>query len=185
MSERRDELIEKSLDYFLEHGVAGLSLRPLAGAIGTSARLLVYHFGSKDGLIQAVMDEVRARIQKSFAATAAQSARGSAHGVMRAFWAWITRPANVRPLRLLFEVQVLALQNPRVYARYLQGTSSSWLDLIEESLPPSKDRRVVATLCAAVIDGLLLEYLATGDRRRTTDALALFSRQIPGRERAS
>lgn len=181
MSERRDELIEKALEYFLEHGVAGLSLRPLAAEAGTSARLLVYHFGSKDGLIQAVMDEVRARIQKSFAATAGRSHRG-ADGVLRAFWAWIVRPAHARLLKLLFEVQVLALQNPRVYARYLEGSSSSWLALIEASMPPVKERRAAATLSAAVIDGLLLEYLSTGDRRRTTEALNLFSRAMAGKE---
>ena len=181
MSERRDELIEKALDYFLDHGVAGLSLRPLAAEIGTSARLLVYHFRSKDGLIQAVMDEVRARVQTSFAATSERSGKGSAH-VMHSFWSWVIRPANARLLKLLFEVQVLALQNPRVYARYLEGTSSSWLALIEASLPPVKERRAAATLCAAVIDGLLLEYLATGDRRRTTEALKLFGRAMAGKE---
>jgi AcrR family transcriptional regulator len=183
MSERREELIEKALDYFLKHGLAGLSLRPLAAQIGTSARLLVYHFGSKDGLIAAVMDEVRARTQKSFAASLAHPARNARNGVMRRFWAWITHPANVRYMRLLFEVQVLALQNPAVYARYLEGTSSSWLELIESSLPPSKSNLSVATLCAAVIDGLLLEYLSTGDRRRTTGALDLFSTKMFGRTR--
>lgn len=182
MSTRRDELIERALEYVLEHGVSGLSLRPLAGRIGSSARLLVYHFGSKDGLIEAVMDEVRARTQRSFAATVGTAATGSAKGAMRAFWGWILRPANARLLKLLFEVQILALQNPRAYARYLKGTSSSWLDLIEEALPPGKERRTVATLCAAVIDGLLLEYLATGDRRRTTEALELFGRAMAGRE---
>jgi AcrR family transcriptional regulator len=185
MSERREELIEKALEYFLKHGLAGLSLRPLAGQIGSSARLLVYHFGSKDGLIAAVMGEVRARMQKSFAASAARSAaaKGGRSDVMRSFWAWITHPANVPSLRLLFEVQVLAVQNPRVYARYLEGTSSTWLDLIERSLPPSRANRSVATLCAAVMDGLLLEYLSTGDRRRTTSALELFSTMLRGRTR--
>jgi AcrR family transcriptional regulator len=183
MSERREELIEKALEYFLKHGLAGLSLRPLAGQIGTSARLLVYHFGSKDGLIAAVMDEVRARMQKSFAASAAHSAKGVRNGVMRSFWAWITHPANLPYMCLLFEVQVLAIQNPRAYARYLEGTSSSWLELIERSLPPSKASRSIATLCAAVIDGLLLEYLSTGDRRRTTSALELFSTMMRGRTR--
>jgi AcrR family transcriptional regulator len=181
MSERRQELIEKALDYFLKHGLAALSLRPLAGQIGSSARLLVYHFGSKDGLITAVMDEVRARVQKSFAASAAPSAKGGRNGAMRSFWAWITHPANVPYLRLLFEVQVLALQNPGVYARYLEGTSSSWLEVIERSLPPSRANRSVATLCTAVIDGLLLEFLSTGDRRRTTSALELFSTMMRGR----
>jgi len=183
MSERREELIAKSLDYFLKHGLAGLSLRPLAGQIGTSARLLVYHFGSKDGLIAAVMDEVRARTQKSFAASAAISAKRIRNGVMLSFWAWITYPVNVPYMRLLFEVQVLALQNPAVYARYLEGASSSWLELIESSLPPSKSSRATATLCAAVIDGLLLEYLSTGDRRRTTSALDLFGELMQGRTR--
>ena len=182
MSERRDELIDRALEYFLKHGVAGWSLRPLAAQVGTSARLLVYHFGSKDGLIQAVMDEVRSRIQKSFSATARRSANGGADRVMRAFWAWIIRPANARLLKLLFEVQVLALQNPKVYARYLEGTSSSWLALIEASMPPIKVRRAAATLAAAVIDGLLLEYLSTGDRRRTTEALGLFTRTMAGKE---
>jgi AcrR family transcriptional regulator len=189
MSERREELIEKALEYFLKHGLAGLSLRPLAGQIGSSARLLVYHFGSKDGLIAAVMDEVRARMQKSFAASAARSARGGPagrggrNGVMQRFWAWITHPDNVPSMRLLFEVQVLALQNPGVYARYLEGTSSTWLELIERSLPPSRTNRSVATLCAAVIDGLLLEYLSTGDRRRTTSALELFDTMMRGQTR--
>lgn len=183
MSERREELIEKALGYFLKHGLAGLSLRPLAGQIGSSARLLVYHFGSKDGLIAAVMDEVRARTQKSFAASAAHSSRGARSGVMRRFWAWITHPANVPYMRLLFEVQVLAVQKPSVYARYLQGTSSSWLELIERSLPPSKSNRATATLCAAVIDGLLLEYLSTGDRRRTTGALDIFGKMMQDRTR--
>ncbi len=181
MSERREELIDKALGYFLKHGVAGLSLRPLAGQIGSSARLLVYHFGSKDGLIAAVMDEVRARMQKSFAASAVHTARRGRNGVMRSFWAWITHPTNLPYMRLLFEVQGLALQNPGAYARYLEGTSSSWLDLIERSLPPSRANRSVATLCAAVIDGLLLEYLSTGDRRRTTSALELFGTMMRGR----
>lgn len=182
MSERREQLIDRALSYFLEHGVAGLSLRPLAGSIGTSARLLVYHFGSKDGLIQAVMDEVRARTQASFSSAVRRSAKGGHKGTMRVFWSWIIRPGNSRHLRLLFEVQVLALQNPRAYGRYLAGTSSSWLALIEASLPSTKRRRATATLCAAVIDGLLLEYLSTGDRRRTTEALILFNRSMSGRE---
>lgn len=183
MSERREELVERALDYFLKHGLAGLSLRPLAGKIGTSARLLVYHFGSKDDLIAAVMDEVRARTQKSFAASAAHPAGRARNGVMLGFWTWITHPANVPYMRLLFEVQVLALQNPGVYARYLESASSSWLELIESSLPPSKASRTVATLCAAVIDGLLLEFLSTGDRRRTTRALELFRTLMEGRTR--
>ncbi len=158
----------------MKHGVAGLSLRPLAEGLGTSARMVVYHFGSKDGLITAVMDEVRSRIQKSFAGIVMETGRKPAAQIMRAFWVWIVRSANARYLRLLFEVQVLAIQNPARYSRYMERTSSSWLDIIEPSLSSSKDKRAVATLCAAVIDGLLIEYLSTGDRQRTSMALEAF-----------
>ncbi|MGZ8722334.1 MAG: TetR/AcrR family transcriptional regulator, partial [Aeromicrobium sp.] len=52
---RRDELAEQATDYVLEAGLIGLSLRPLAAAIGTSDRMLNYHFGSKDELVASVL----------------------------------------------------------------------------------------------------------------------------------
>jgi AcrR family transcriptional regulator len=175
MSERRDELIARSLDYFLRHGVAELSLRPLARQIGTSARLIIYHFGSRDGLITAVMEEVRTDLQKAFAGIVTETQKRSTVGIMRGFWNWMIDESHIGYIRLLFEVQVLAMQNPSKYARYLGQTSSSWLDIIESSLPPSKENRVTATMCAAVIDGLLFEYLSTGDCKRTTKALEFFT----------
>jgi AcrR family transcriptional regulator len=125
---RRDELRDKALNYFLAHGLADLSLRPLADEIGTSARLLVYHFGSRDNLIMVVMEEVRLRVQQSVIAMM-QAARGEAG--MAAIWDWATDSANVPYVRLLFEVQVLALQHPATYARYLSGSNTSWIEVIE------------------------------------------------------
>jgi AcrR family transcriptional regulator len=174
---RKDELCRKALEYCLTHGISELSLRPLALKIGTSARLLIYHFGSRDGLIGAVMDEAHRRVQKSFGELMRDADN---RAVLRNFWDWTTDPRNSPFLRLMFEVQMLALQNPAAYSRYLEGTSSSWLSLIEAVLPPSADRRARATLCAAVIDGLLLEFLNTGDLRRTSSALDIFDSMLRG-----
>jgi AcrR family transcriptional regulator len=168
---RKEELCSKALDYCLKHGVAGLSLRPLADAIGSSARLLIYHFGSKEGLLEAIMGEVRVRAQRSFTESMAKAGQS---GALKQFWDWATAARNSRYVRLLFEVQTLALHNPGLYAHLLEGNSLSWLALIESALPPSAERRAKATLCAAVIDGLLLEYLNTGDLQRTSEALDLF-----------
>ena len=52
---RREELLDQVTDHVLEHGLIGLTLRPLAAAIGTSDRMLIYHFGSRDGLVSAVV----------------------------------------------------------------------------------------------------------------------------------
>ncbi len=168
---RRDELRDDALDYFLTYGLAELSLRPLAEKIGTSARLLIYHFESKEKLITVVMEAVRSRVQQSVI-TMMHAARGEAS--MELFWCWITDAENIRYVRLLFEVQVLALQNPAVYAQFLSDTSSSWLEVLEQGIPESAHRRTIATLCSAVMDGLVLDYMSTGDLERTTGALKFF-----------
>jgi AcrR family transcriptional regulator len=176
--ERKDELIAKALDYFLAHGVADLSLRPLAEQIGSSSRLLIYHFGTKDELITTVMDEARLRIQQSLETMMRDG--GNANGMM-SFWNWSVDPQNSPYIRLFFEVQMLALQNPAAYARYVERNASSWQTLIENALPPSPERPAVATLCGAVMDGLMLEFLASGDLSRTTQALEIFSSMLKQR----
>jgi AcrR family transcriptional regulator len=160
--ERKDELIAKALDYLLENGVAGLSLRPLAEQIGSSSRLLIYHFGTKDDLITTVMDEARRRIQQSLEAM--MRAAGNASGMMT-----------------FFEVHMLAMQNPAAYARYVERNSASWQTLIEGALPPVPDRPAVALLCGAVMDGLMLEFLSSADLSRTTQALEIFGSMLKAR----
>lgn len=140
--------------------------------------MLVHHFGSKEGLIVAVMEEVRANFQSLFEAAAERVSRPKTAAVMLGFWQSITRRKNLPYLRLLFEVQILAIQNPRRYKRYLFDTSTSWLSLIENALPHGKLRAASATLNTAVIDGLVLELLSTGDFRRTSNALKLFIAQL-------
>jgi AcrR family transcriptional regulator len=169
-----EDLLQKCLAYFLKHGVANLSLRPLAAAAGTSARMLLHHFGSKERLIATVMDRVRSRLQISFESAVLAQSHADCAEVMLAFWK-LTTSRKYRPyLKLLFEVQILAIQNPTRYAQYLSDTSASWVRVIERTLPSGTRRQVTATLATAVLDGLMLEYLSTGDLRRTSQAVKLF-----------
>ena len=46
--ERRAELLDEVVGYLGQHGVAGVSLRPVSRALGGSVNALVHHFGSKD-----------------------------------------------------------------------------------------------------------------------------------------
>ena len=52
---RRERLAEAATDYALHNGLIGLSLRPLGAAIGTSDRMLLYHFRDKDDLVATVL----------------------------------------------------------------------------------------------------------------------------------
>jgi AcrR family transcriptional regulator len=173
----RDRLLQDCLKYFLRHGVANLSLRPLAAAAGTSARMLLHYFGSKEALVAQVMGQMQKRLQDEFKELLASRPDEPRSNPLPRFWKILSRKRNQPSLRLLFEVQMLALQNPRRYRRYLTRTSVTWRGLIEEALPAKQRNAVNATLHNAVIDGLLLELLSTGDLHRTSRALTLFTEQ--------
>lgn len=172
MPTRKAELLSASVDYLAEHGVADLSLRPMAAAIGTSARLLIFHFGSKERLVQEVMAEVQARLKASFVSMIDTSPHRVAP--LKRFWHWATQPEHYPYVRLLYEVQIIAIQNPDAYGAYLQRASASWLALAEQAMSTSARTTTLATLCIAVFDGLFLELLSTGDHARTTRALDRF-----------
>src|SRR2546421_10909753 len=59
-SPRREELLERAYAYVLEHGLADMSLRPMAAAVGSSPRVLLFLFGSKDELVRALLARARA-----------------------------------------------------------------------------------------------------------------------------
>jgi AcrR family transcriptional regulator len=180
-SSRRADLLEATIEYLLDHGVADLSLRPLAAAVHSKARLLVYHFGSKDALVTEAMIAVRERVQESFSSLVRRREQTDATEVIQAFWQWATSPKFERYLRLFFEVQGLALQKPAEYGRYLEGAVSSWVEMMGVVLPEEfspRTRKALATVAVSTTFGLLLDYLTSGQKKRTTDALEYFAEEF-------
>src|SRR5213078_1955903 len=97
---RRAETLARAAEYVLEHGLAGLSLRPLAAELGTSPRMLLYDFGSKEELVRDVLAEIRHREAELLDADVRTLAE---------VWHWIAAPAREPFLRLFFEVYVEAI----------------------------------------------------------------------------
>jgi AcrR family transcriptional regulator len=161
--ELRRELLESAADYVCEHGLADLSLRPLAEALGVSPGSLLYHFGSKERLLIEIIREGRKRQQRLAAPT----------DDLAALWRDWTAPRWLPLWRLFFEVYALALQHPERYPGFLDSAVGEWLDAID----PSRDRdaRADATLLLATFRGLLLDFCATGDRKRTGRAIERFA----------
>jgi len=175
MQTRKEALIESIVTYLLEHGLADLSLRPLAAATGTSARLLIYHFESKEGLLTEVLETMQTQLRQSFSRLLErQSGDRQSQLQLKLLWRWAIAERNYPRLKLLYELQILAIQNPAAYAQYLQRNATHWSELILVMLPaPTRDPGF-ATLCGAIFDGLFLEYMSTGDRKRTTQAIDRF-----------
>ena len=178
---RRDVLLDATIQYMLKHGVADLSLRPLAAKVGSKARLLIYHFGSKDALVSEAMIVVRDRVQKAFAAMVENGHGRTASQIIQAFWRWAAVKQNERYLRLFFEVHGLALQKPERYGGYLEGAVTTWVEMMAVVLPARMSlakRRALATLAVSSVVGMLLDYLSSGDKKRCAQALEIFHAQF-------
>ena len=61
----RQRLLEACTDYALDQGLPD-RLEPLASAAGTSSRMLIYHFGTRDGLLREILGEARQRQVAAF-----------------------------------------------------------------------------------------------------------------------
>jgi AcrR family transcriptional regulator len=161
----RDRLLAAAVDHVLEHGLSDLSLRELAAAIGTSHRMLLYHFGSKDGLIVAIIRTVEQQQRDAFLAIDPHATPADA---VREMWRRFTQPGLGPHERLFFEIYGQALQGRPGAVDMLDGVIEDW---VAPAIAYARARganpevaRVDARLSVAVIRGLLLDWLATGDR---------------------
>jgi AcrR family transcriptional regulator len=177
ISVRKRQLLDGTLRYLLDNGIANLSLRPLATELETSPRILMFHFKSKEGLLQEVLAELHTRVVASLQAMHAERSPKQI-ALLERFWDWATSKKNLPLLRLLYETQIVALQNPAEYGRYLKDISTDWQAVAFETLAAPHQTEAIATLCIAVFDGLFLELMATGERARLTRALKEFIRIV-------
>jgi AcrR family transcriptional regulator len=167
-------LLERAIDHISQRGLSDLSLRELAAAIGTSHRMLIHHFGSKEGLWVQVIRAVEARQRELLPDIAAQVAEDPA-AATRAWWRHISDPSLWPNERLFFEVYGQALQGRPGTTQLLDGIVDSWLGPITEIyMGQGLDRETAQArgrLSIAVTRGLLLDLLATGDRQGADAAL--------------
>jgi AcrR family transcriptional regulator len=180
-SARRVELLEAAYRYALEHGLADVSLRPLAAAVGSSPRVLLFLFGSKDGLVRALLQ--RARAEEVGLLERMQLDAGSAPPGLDAaaeqLWTWL-RSAEHRPLlRLWAEAYSRSLVEPEgAWAGFARSTVEDWLALLSSCQTPedrdSGDGVAQRTLTLAILRGCLLDLLATSEDTRV-DAAAHFA----------
>jgi len=163
-SPRRDELLELAYGYVLEHGVADLSLRPLAAAIKSSPRVLLFLFGSKAELVQAILARAR---EDELALLARVRGDGDLLTIAGELWRWLAAEEHRGVLTLWVEGYARSLIDPDgPWAGFAAATVADWLAVLNESGADDAD----ATLVLAVLRGGFLDLLATGDLERTTEA---------------
>jgi len=148
---RRELLASAATDYALEHGLVGLSLRPLAAAIGTSDRMLLYHFAGKDDLVATML---RVSNDRSVAAIRALPPSPDVRDAVRRLWGAVVSPALDRCQRMYVEAAALGLLGREPYASVVREANAAWVatlaaHLVASGLPSVRAVRAVRLLDAA------------------------------------
>lgn len=174
---RRPELLARVRQYVLEHGVATLTLRPLAEGIGVTIATVIRHFGSKDALVQAVATDINATLVDDMRTDPRLRDR-TPHELLHALWnQWLHEPARRREFAVCFELYGLAIAAPQNYQWFFDSVVTDWLAIIEGRLDglsgTTADASTLATLILGLIRGLHLDLIATGDAERVDRAFNL------------
>jgi AcrR family transcriptional regulator len=179
-------LLEKAVAYILEHGLSDLSLRPLADAIGSSARMLIHHFGSKETLLA----EILAVIEGQFLALFAAESGGDdpVKGLER-FWKTVTSGQTDHVQRLVFEVWGQALTRPEGFESFLSSLTEPFTAQLERAFKsygvPKAKRETLAALTISTFYGLLLMRLTARQDYTVEAAFKQFSRWLRAELEAS
>lgn len=166
----KDELLDRCADHALAHGLPD-RLQPLVEATGSSARMLVYHFGTRDALLRAVLERARQRQQTLYADLLRPRPREPYAATLRRAWASMTGPEGQPYLRMFGQLREDAEQ--QLWPGFRRLATTDWLSPLEDGLR-SVGRPELATLVLAVLRGLFIDLDATGDARRTGQAFEEF-----------
>ncbi len=175
---RRRALLDAVIDVFAGGGIGRRPLRAVAEEVGTSHRMLLHHFGSRDELLVAVVEEVERRQAAVFDALPDDPA-----AAFTAMWADLRRPELRALERLFFECYARAAQGEAPFTRLLPGAVRGWLDAAERYAerpggpggPGGRVDPALARLGLAVTRGLLLDLVATCDEAGVDAAAASFA----------
>jgi AcrR family transcriptional regulator len=165
---RRRQLLEALIEEFASGGIGDRSLREVATAVGTSHRMLLHHFGSREELLLAIVQGVERRQMTLLPELPAGPAASFA-----AMWADVRRPELRHLERLFFECYARAAQGEKPFAGMVPGAVNDWLTEVED-LAEGPFEPAMVRLGLAVVRGLLLDLVATNDEAGVDAAAQAF-----------
>jgi AcrR family transcriptional regulator len=162
----RQRLLDACTDYALQQGLPD-RLEPLATAAGTSSRMLIYHFGTRDGLLREILGQARQRQVEAFTDLIRPRPEEPYPVTLARAWSAISGPPGKPYLRMFTRLHDTA--GEPLWPGFRRTATTDWLAPLEHGLR-SLGRPELATVVLAVIRGLLMDLDATGDSARTNQA---------------
>lgn len=174
-------LIARVLEHLVVHGPADLSLGALAQALGTSTFSLSSQFGTKNDMLSAVLERLELRQRTRLATVLGGGPDLGASASIRAVWQSLVDHLDEEQLILELSVRRRSDLAPELRARL----TLAWVEAVETILVragvPVDLAQAEATLLCAVLAGLEIDLLTTGDRARLDVAVARYADQAATR----
>ncbi|MGN2638690.1 TetR/AcrR family transcriptional regulator [Nocardia takedensis] len=170
--EKRETLLRAIRAYISDNGLADLSLRPLAAAVGTSDRMLIHYFGTKDNLLAQALASQNHEFHLIFDNV---DNRAALQTSLRQLWQSMTAGEDVQSVRILLQAMGIACTGPGQFTAFVTTMFDTLTDALAHAIhrcgSSSDDARIEATVLAATFRGLLFDRLITDDEDRTNSAV--------------
>ncbi|WP_016909789.1 TetR/AcrR family transcriptional regulator [Streptomyces xiaopingdaonensis] len=164
--EIRDRILDACVDHALAHGLPD-RLEPFATAAGTSNRMLIYHFGTRDALLRETLRRARRRQRDFFGALVSPRPDEPYPTTLRRAWQTMTGPAGRPYLSMFGRLREDAEQ--QLWPGFRRESTTDWLQPLEDGMR-SIGRPELGTLVLAVVRGLIMDIEATGETSRADRA---------------
>ena len=159
--EQRQRFLAGAVDYVLTTGIGDVSLRPLATHLGTSDRMLLYYFGTRDALIVEILDAVSGRLHTALGSDGPVG-RVPPGVLLTRVWKQLTSSELDDALRLYLEVDALAARGLEPFVTVADRVTTIWRQWVSARIQvPPRRRAAAASAMLAIVDGLLLQRLTT------------------------
>ena len=175
--QKKRELLERCLTATIEVGTLDSSINALAKRIGTSGRMLVYHFGSKQELESQLISllEQRLREQLWSACQKASSVGGETlTAALLEMWQRLVSPKMNGLVRLSMALSQQAMKGDTEAQAFLERESQQWIAFLVELT--DDDESAIALL--HLFQGAILDFLTTGNAARGQQTIKKFSHTL-------
>ncbi|WP_459195314.1 TetR/AcrR family transcriptional regulator [Nostoc sp. FACHB-892] len=174
--QKKQELLEQCLSAAIETGALDSSINMIANKIGTSGRMLVYHFGSKQELERQLIGLLETRLRQklwSFQSVSLVGADCLAEPLLK-MWSHLTSPDMLGLLKLTMGLNQRAIQGDSETQRFVEQESQKWID----SLFNLTNDKTTALLLFHLFQGAILDFLATGNAQRGQQTIKAFTETL-------
>ena len=174
--QKKEELLERCLAVAIEVGALDSSINAIAKKIGTSGRMLVYHFGSKQALERQLISLLENRLRErlwSFQGVSIEEASCPEEPLLE-MWSHLTSPEMHGLLKLTMELNQRAIQGDSETQDFLEQESQKWID----SLFKLTNNKMTALTLFHIFQGAVLDFLTTGNAQRGQQTIKAFTETL-------